>query len=434
MKRPADQIYEILTGEDEGRVCKDIPETACKEQPRNFLTHVASLALTKTGDGFADPKLVLSWMLGALGAPAAAVGMLVPVREALALLPQLVTAGTIRALQRRKWVWVLGSAIQGTSVLAMALVALSLEGAAAGWSTVALLAIFALGRSLCSVAYKDVLGKTVSKGHRGTATGTASSISSVAVLALGAAFSSGLLELSIGLVAALLSIAGAFWFLSAMLFSSLPEEPGATQGGGNAWNVAMEQASLLWDDPQLTRFIATRTLLMGTALAPPFMLAAAGSSQEQDADSLGPFLFASALSGTISTYLWGRFADRSSRRVLALSGLVAAIVFSGIVATSLVADDPVRQPYAMAAALFVLMIAYKGVRLGRSTHIVDMAPADKRAAYTALSNTIVGVLLVFGGIFGVVASLFGNIAVIGIFAVMSLSAAGLALTLNEVQE
>ena len=113
---------------------------------------------------------------------------------------------------------------------------------------------------------------------------------------------------------------------------------------------------------------------------------------------------------------------------------MAALVFSGIVAASLVAEDLVRQPYAMAAALFLLMIAYKGVRLGRSTHIVDMAPADRRAAYTALSNTIVGVLLVLGGIFGVMASLFGNIAVIGIFAVMSLSAAAMALTLDEVQE
>ena len=279
-----------------------------------------------------------------------------------------------------------------------------------------------------------MLGKTVSKGHRGTATGTASSIASVAVLSLGAAFSTGLLDLSISLVAALLAIAGAFWFVSAVLFASLPEEPGATQGGGNAWEVAMEQASLLWDDPQLTRFIATRALLMGTALAPPFMLAAAGSSQEQDVGSLGPFLFASAPSGAVITFFWGRLADRSSRLVLPLSGLVAALVFSGIVAASLVAEDLVRQPYAMAAALFLLMIAYKGVRLGRSTHIVDMAPADNRAAYTALSNTIVGVLLVLGGIFGVMASLFGNIAVIGIFAVMSLSAAAMALTLDEVQE
>ena len=77
-----DRIYLALTSEDDGRVCRDIPESACNHQPKNFLIHVLSLGATKTGDGLVDPKLVLSWLLGALGAPTAAIGMLVPVREA----------------------------------------------------------------------------------------------------------------------------------------------------------------------------------------------------------------------------------------------------------------------------------------------------------------------------------------------------------------
>ena len=82
-------VYEMLTGEDDGRVCRDIPDSAGNDQPRNFLLHVLALGATKTADGLSDAKLVLAWMLGALGAPAAATGMLVPVREAGALLPQL---------------------------------------------------------------------------------------------------------------------------------------------------------------------------------------------------------------------------------------------------------------------------------------------------------------------------------------------------------
>jgi hypothetical protein len=77
-------------------LCKDIPEEACLAQPQNFTTHVMSLAATKTGDGLADPKLVLAWLLGALGAPQAAIGLLVPVREAGALLPQLFTSDFLR--------------------------------------------------------------------------------------------------------------------------------------------------------------------------------------------------------------------------------------------------------------------------------------------------------------------------------------------------
>ncbi len=58
--------------------------------------------------------------------------------------------------------------------------------------------------------------------------------------------------------------------------------------------------------------------------------------------------------------------------------------------------------------LFALMVSYQGVRLGRSTHLVDMAGSDRRESYTAISNTVIGVLLVVGGIFGVIAHWRGS--------------------------
>ncbi|BBI52107.1 hypothetical protein HORIV_45280 [Vreelandella olivaria] len=30
------RLYEWLTGDDDSRMCDDIPESACDEQPRNF--------------------------------------------------------------------------------------------------------------------------------------------------------------------------------------------------------------------------------------------------------------------------------------------------------------------------------------------------------------------------------------------------------------
>jgi len=429
---PREQIYELLAGDDEGRVCRDVPESACREQPRNFLTHAATLALTKTGDGFVDPKLVLAWLLGALGAPAAATGMLVPVREALALLPQLATAGAIRRMPRRKWVWVAGSLVQGLCVLAMALVAVAMEGAAAGWTIVALVAGFALGRSLCSVSYKDVLGKTVSKGHRGTAIGSGSSVAAAAVLILGAALSTGVIPLSVTSVAVLLACGGATWIAAAALFATLPEEPGATGGGGNALQVAHEQVALL-REPQLFRFIVTRSLLVGTALAPPYFMAIAGERASGGIGELGPFVLASSIASMVSAYVWGRLSDRSSRMVLVLSGLCAAAILGLVAGLSLVEPQWARTPLVLAAALFGLMIAYQGVRRGRSTHIVDMAPASQRAAYTALSNTAVGLVLVLGGGFGFVSDAIGPEAVLAIFAAMCLAGAAFAATLEEAQ-
>ena len=74
---------------------RNIPESACRCSATAFCVHVVALTLTKSADGLVDAKLVLPWLLGALGAPAFFVGLLVPIREAGALLPQLVIAARL---------------------------------------------------------------------------------------------------------------------------------------------------------------------------------------------------------------------------------------------------------------------------------------------------------------------------------------------------
>ena len=431
--RVSSELYELLTGDEEGNLCKDIPDSACRHQSRNFFTHILSLTATKTGDGLADPKLVLAWLLNSLGAPAIAIGLLVPVRESLALMPQLFTAATIRSLPKRKWAWALGSAIQGLCVLGMASAALTFEGATAGWTILGLLAIFAMARSICSVSYKDILGKTVSKQSRGTATGTAGSLAAAAILVFGVLLSTGLVPLTVANISISLMIAGGLWLFASVLFLQVAEDPGATEGGGNAIGPALGQLHLLKDDPQLGRFIVTRGLLIATALAPPFILTLAGETGQNNLAALGPFVIASSMASILSSYIWGQFADRSSRRVLmvaALSGTIATAIagLMGVFIPSLTANT-----YLMAAVLFILVIAYQGVRLGRSTHLVDMADEDKRASYTAVSNTAIGLLLLIGGAFGLLAEIVGSAGVLLIFALMCSGAVWTASGLEEVQ-
>ncbi|MCC5887933.1 MAG: MFS transporter [Gammaproteobacteria bacterium] len=430
----AEKVYLQLTGDDEGRVCRDIPEEACDAQPENFLKHVVALAATKTGDGLADAKLVLAWLMGALGAPSFLVALLVPVRESGALLPQLVTAASIRAMPLRKWAWAAGSLVQGLAVMGMGVVALTLEGAAAGWSLIALLALMALARSVCSVSHKDVLGKTVSKSTRGTATGTASTLSSALVLLFGLMLASGWLDLGVLTIALVLLVAGAMWLLAAGVFLTLAEKPGATEGGGNALSVVVEQFGLLKTDPQLRRFILTRALLMGTALAPPFLLALGGRSGSAQLGELGLFVIASSLAAVSSTYIWGRLSDVSSRRVLCYAGLLGAAPLIVAALTGMIYPQGLALPMLLPTLLFIVVMAHQGVRLGRATHVVDMADQDTRAAYTALSNTLIGLLLLAASAFGIVAEVLGEAFLLGVFAVMCLAAAAAALTLDEVQE
>ncbi|WP_034823475.1 MFS transporter [Hyphomonas pacifica] len=425
-------VMQMLTSGDEGRVCKDIPESACNEESGNFLKHITSLSASKISDGLIDPKLVLSWLLTTLGAPAFIIGLLVPVREAGALLPQLFTAAALRQLPQRKWAWAVGSAVQGLSAACMALAALTLEGRTAGLVILGALAVLAIARSVCSVTYKDVLGKTVSKSRRGTATGTASTIGAAAVLAYGGLLSLGLID-RMSIVTTGLFLAGGLWVAAALLFTTLKEEPGSTEGGGNPIQSFKDNFSLLAEDKQLRRFILTRGLLISTALAPPFMVPL-GTDKDQAGQmfgGLGLLVIASAGAGLVSSYVWGRLADRSSRKVLILTAAAATIALAATLALHV--SGLLEQVWALPLVLFGLMIAYQGVRLGRSTHLVDMASQETRAAYTALSNTIIGTLLVLGGGFSLVAEYAGNSVVIGLLAVMSALAIPAAFSLAEVQ-
>ncbi len=423
--------YEALATDDDGRVCKDISDEACRQRPQNFLRHAVSLGLSKAADGLSDPKLVLSWLMTHLGAPATLIGLLVPIREAGALLPQLFTAARIRAMAQRKWAWAAAAIGQGIGAAIILVAGLTLQGAAAGGVILAGLAVLALSRSVASVAYKDVLGKTVDKGERGTVTGVAATWSSMLVIGFALIlilFS----EMRAGLVLGALGLAAGAWVLAGLVFAGLAEDKGAQSGGANGWEAAIGNLRYLREDPQLTRFIVTRGLLTSIALAPPYLVLLASSAGGAALAGLGALVLASALAGLLSSYVWGRLADRSSRRVLIWTGLSGA---GALILTLIFAALGLAESFwAMPLALFGVMIAHQGVRLGRSTYLVDMAPRDLRAVYTAIANTLIGVILLASGVFGALASLAGAGTTLALFALMAAAAAWVARGLKEVSD
>jgi len=429
MSTPADRLtdatFDLLT-DDSAAPARDITEGARAAEPGNFLRHAGALSLSKLADGLIDPKLVLSWLMGALGAPAALVGLLVPVRESGALLPQLFTAPRIRAMGRRKWAWAGGALGQGLAALAILLAALTLDGRAAGVAIVAALGVLAVARSVCSVSYKDVLGKTVDKARRGTVTGLAGSVAAAGVLVFAAVLLSGAIarfELVIGAIA----LAGAFWIASAFIFATIREERAPGEPGPG---VGLGQVALLWRDGALGRFVLARILLLPTALAPPYIVLLAGQSGDARFSTLGALVLASSLAGFVSSWIWGRLSDRSSRLVLAIAGLVAAAFLA--LAVALDAGQLMGTFWAAPVALFGLMVSYQGVRLGRSTYLVNLAPGEARATYTAVANTVVGLALLAAGGFGALAATLGPAVTLAVFAGIAALGAALAFTLREV--
>ncbi len=311
--------------------------------------------------------------------------------------------------------------------------ALFLEGGAAGAGILGCLALFALFRAAASVSYKDVLGKTIAKATRGTVTGAAASIASGLVLLFGILVSVEFLPRTVPMVVMALVVAAALWLAAAGVFATLAEEEGATEGGGTPLRTAFTQLELLRRDPQLARFIGVRALLLSTALAPPYFLLLAGEDGNRSLGDLGAFVVASALASVVSAWVWGRLSDRSSRRALGGAAVVAALVLGATATVAWTVPEVVRLRLLLPALLFATMVAYQGVRIARSTHVVDMATPEDRAAYVAISNTAVGGLLLVGSVFGWVAQMAGEAAVLAVFAAFCGGAAILARGLEEVQ-
>ena len=107
-----DSLYSKLMNEEDARVCKDIPDSACSDVPQNFFLQVLANTLTSLGDTLTNPKTTLAWLLGVVGAPVALIAWLVPIRESGSMLPQLLIAAWIRRLPYRRGVWVCGSLLQ----------------------------------------------------------------------------------------------------------------------------------------------------------------------------------------------------------------------------------------------------------------------------------------------------------------------------------
>lgn len=427
----ADDLYEKLTNSEDARVCDDIRDEACRESPRSFILILASYCLTKLGDAIASPKTTLAWVTTVLGTPAFVLGLLVPIRESGSMIPQLFIGSAIRTLPVRKWVWVAGSVCQFLAIAGIGIVALNLRGAAAGWAILALITVFSLARGFCSVAAKDVLGKTIPKPKRGQLTGWSASFAGLVSLGVGLALMSPVAgDIDESLLGLLLVGAGCLWLLAAGVYSQLPEYPGET-GGGRSAVEALRQLWLLKEDAPFRRFVMTRALLMCSALSAPFYVALAQENRGSSGTLLGAFVAAAGIASLVSAPVWGRFADASSKRVMIAAALMTSGAGLVTAAADLVLPQLSRSGWFIPLTYFILSVAHSGVRVGRKTYVVNLASGNRRTDYVAISNTIIGVLLLVVGAIGALAPLITNAGVIGLLALMGLVGALLGITLPD---
>jgi predicted MFS family arabinose efflux permease len=428
-----EEIYDLITDDEDEDFNQAIGVTATQNVPRNYLLNTLNGTATKLGDQLASPSLVLPWLMAAIGAPAYLTGFLVPVRRSLALLPQLAISGQMRAHPVRKWFWVGGAIFYATFLLLMVPASLLFSSVVAGVAILVLLAFASLARGVGSVAFKDVVGKTIPPGRRGQL--LAARATSGGVLAVAAGFvlrsyvnqNSSILPYLI-----LVASAGGLWLIGALLIARIQEEPGETEGGRNPLQEALTGVNVLREVSGFRRFILARILLLSVKLATPFYVLYARQFIGGNAGNLGIFVIVTGVANVLSSPSWGRFADRSSRTVMILAGALgtASTLFILLVG---VLPDSWHNVYVFGATLLLVGFAQAGIRLGRKTHLIDGAPENERPLYAAISNTIIGAMTLLGGALGVIAEAFSVRILLWVLAGFALAGVGVSLWMPEAE-
>ena len=399
-----------------------------RNEEANARRFIWSNGLQNIGDQVVAPKTVLPWLFNAAGVPAAFTSFLVPIRESGSMLPQAFLSPWVTSQSSRKRVWLIGSWGQALASAGIAASALLLDGPALGIVVLLLLAIHAVFRSLCSIAGKDVQGRTISKGHRGDITGRATALAGGFTLAIGLALTFIPNELPQWALAALLAGGAATWALASLVFTRIDEptpDTDATDGQGLA-----EMWALVKSDRDLQRFLVVRSLMLVTALSTPFIVVL-GSREGADLTGLGAFVIASGGASLLGGRISGRLSDRSSKSTMAWAAGVASTVLILLVVSARLADDTVNA-WVMPLGFFLVNLAHTAVRVSRKTYLVDMADGDKRTMITGAANTVMGVVLLVVGAVSSAIALAGPQAALIFLAVVGFCGVFGASNLKEV--
>lgn len=294
---------------------------------------------------------------------------------------------------------------------------------------------FSLARGFCSIATKDVFGKTIPKTRRGLLNGLMGSVAGAIAAATGLLFVLNPAWESNAILAILLAAAASLWVFSAIMVWAVKEYPGANDSDDNGWGRSWQRFGLLNSDREFRQFVASRSLALGSSLAAPFYVALAQNELGSSFRYLGFFIIAEGLAGLISGTYWGKFADRSSRLVMTSASTLAAIVTLLVIIYSI--STPLSELVSAAlfypVAFFLLGVAHAGVRTGRKTQLIDMAEGNQRTDYVSVSNTSLGIALLIVGIIGAFIASISIQAVLLFMALLSLGGAITSFRLKQVQ-
>jgi MFS family permease len=377
---------------------------------RNFAALLGDYVFFGLGTTFAGLTTVLPNFISQLTDSKIIIGLLATLGSGAFMLPQLVFANMVVNKPRKKPYFNVGAGFSRPLYL---LYGIALWLGLARSPALALVLIFAvqiifwIGDSLATVAWFDVLTKSMPPDRRGRLLGSAQITG--AVLAVGAG---AIIAVLLGEggppfpynYAALFILASVFLLmaLSSWSFVVEPIEPGQA-GERTRWRDYLPHlVETLRQDHIFRRLIIVRLLAGFDSLAIGFYILFATGELGLPPETVGVFTAVQMIGGVVASLALGAINERlGTHRVIQVAtalALTAPLVALGVLWLPIRGEVLTTTVYAW---VFLMMGAVaNSVMLGFFNYVMELTPATQRPTYIGLFNTVGGALVVLPTIGG----------------------------------
>jgi MFS family permease len=377
---------------------------------RNFAALLGDYVFFGLGTTFAGLTTVLPNFIGQLTDSKIIIGLLATLGSGAFMLPQLVFANLVTNKPRKKPYFNVGAGFSRPLYL---LYGIALWLGLARSPALALVLIFAvqitfwIGDSLATVAWFDVLTKSMPPERRGRLLGSAQITGAVLAVGAGAIIAALLGESGPPFpynYAALFILASVFLLmaLSSWSFVVEPVEPGEA-GERTRWRDYLPHlVETLRQDHIFRRLIIVRLLAGFDSLAIGFYILFATGELGLPPETVGVFTAVQTVGGLIASLALGAINERlGTHRVIQVAtalALTAPLVALGVLWLPIRGEVLTTTVYAW---VFLMMGAVaNSVMLGFFNYVMELAPAGQRPTYIGLFNTVGGALVVLPTIGG----------------------------------
>jgi len=379
------------------------PLTSAPYYRQNFVSFVLDYVFFGVGMAFISQSTVLPSFVSQLTDSAPLIGLSSTIITGAWLLPQLAAASYLADKDRKKPYLMLSAAI-GRPVLWLLAGVLFVAGDISPTLILGLLFVsltFYMGTdAMASVAWFDMMSKIIPPTRRGRLFGTAQFLTGLLTVGVGAAINALLGPQGPPFphnYALLFFLAGLSFFISLLAMAFLREPAQPTPVERLSWSAFLPKLLMVLRENHTFSLATVVRLLVGlNGMALPFYVVYATEELHLGMESVGIFLSSQVIGGILAGFAWGYLNERSGSRIVIQCSTMLAVA-SPLLALLM---GPVAR-LAGASATYVYALIFMAIGALNSSilpgflnFILELAPAEERTTYIALTNTLCGVLMV----------------------------------------